>query len=468
MRSKIAIVFLLAVAALLSAYAEVAVKAYEANWGSLDARPVPRWWVDAKFGIFVHWGVYSVPAYAPAGDASFAAAYAEWYHGKVLRGEERFSAYHAKRYANAPYANFAAEFKAENYNPKEWAGLFKKAGARYVVLTAKHHDGYALWPSPQTPYFNSVAMGPGRDLVGEFAAAMKEAGLRRGYYYSHFEYANPLCPSNRLKRTDVKPENMREWSRRINLPQMRDLVERYQADVLWVDGAWDYTSEDLRACEFLAWLYNESSVREKIVVNDRWERNRGVHGGHYTTEYGKKGVEPQTFHPWEECRGLGHSFGYNRFETPEHYMSREKCVLTLVDVVSRGGNLLLNVGPTSDGRIPAIMQDRLLAIGRWLEVNGEAIYGTTLWPLADETLRDRGVYFTQKGNALYLIITRWTRDEIVLSKIKSAVDLKFLGLNCQLKWKQSEDGLRLHLPDVSISELPCEAAWTIRIQMKSE
>ena len=443
---------------------------YEAKWGSLDGRPVPQWWRDAKFGIFVHWGPYAVPAYAPTDGKDVYACYAEWYHGRLIETNEQFCAHHKKHYGDAPYGNFAAEFKAENFNPDAWAELFKKSGARYAVLTSKHHDGYALWPSAVTPYYNSVALGSGRDLAGEFTVAMKKAGLRSGFYYSLLEYANPLYPKKRTGKNCAATLPMKDWARRVNLPQMKELVENYQADIIWPDGEWDWPAEDQCSEEFLAWLYNESSVRDSVVVSDRWGKGcRGQHGGHYTTEYGDgedgtKGHDSDAVHPWEECRGIGKSFGYNRMETTADYMSREKCIETLVDVVSRGGNLLLNVGPTADGRIPAIMEDRLLAIGRWLEVNGEAIYGTTRWAKADPSLRKKGIYFTRKGAVIYLIFTRGPQAEIIVPSIGKVRDVRPLGFSAKVTWRQENDGLVLSVPPAVPTELPGSAAWTLRIE----
>ena len=169
-----------------AACASMAFAEYEAKWESLDSRPVPQWWQDAKFGIFIHWGPYAVPAFGNiTKDGKFAwDCYAEWYQGFMLKGKKPYLEHHEKFYHNAPYGNFAAQFKAEHFDPAEWARLFKQAGAKYVVLTSKHHDGYALWPSPESPYYNAVAMGSGRDLAGEFCKAMREAGLKRGFYFS--------------------------------------------------------------------------------------------------------------------------------------------------------------------------------------------------------------------------------------------------------------------------------------------
>ena len=180
---------------------------YEAKWESLDRRPVPQWWCDAKFGIFVHWGPYAVPAYAPLDKDNVYACYSEWYHGRCIGSSPTaaITNHHAKFYGKAPYGNFAAQFKAEHFDPAAWADLFRRAGAKYAVLTSKHHDGYALWPSPESPYYNAVMLGSGRDLAGEFTRAMKAAGLRSGFYYSLLEYANPKYPGNFIRPKGVEP-----------------------------------------------------------------------------------------------------------------------------------------------------------------------------------------------------------------------------------------------------------------------
>ena len=442
---------------------------YEATWESLDARPVPQWWTDAKFGIFVHWGPYSVPAYAPTGEKSVYECYAEWYHGKLRAGRKSFLEHHASHYGKAPYGNFGAAFTAENFKPAEWAELFRKAGAKYTVLTSKHHDGYALWPSPETPYFNAVALGSGRDLAGEFTSAMKAAGLRSGFYYSLLEYANANYPKARKYGDDTAKTaaEMQAWARNMNLPQMKELAENYKADIIWTDGEWDHPWESHLSTEFLAWLYNESSVRDTVVVNDRWGKGcRGHHGGHYTTEYAMDGGDQaglSAVHPWEECRGIGRSFGYNRFETPEHYMSREKCVETLVAIVSGGGNLLLNVGPTSDGRIPAIMQDRLLAMGAWLKVNGEAIYATRRWADADKDAKKSRLYFTQKGSAIYAITFAWPEKPLVIPKAGDVKSVSLVGSDVRVDWQCANGVLTVNPPALAPGRLPCEYAWTFKV-----
>ena len=465
-RSAIKNIFALAVA-LTAAGARA--ETYEATWESLDARPVPQWWREAKFGIFVHWGPYAVPAFAPTNEGKFSwDCYAEWYQGFLLKGKAPFLKHHAAHYGTAPYGNFAASFTAANFDAEAWADLFRKAGAKYVVLTSKHHDGYALWPSPESPYYNAVAMGSGRDLAGEFCRAMRRAGLKRGFYYSMLEYANPLYPGIRDGRPSPAALSIEEWNRRVNLPQLKELAETYEADIIWPDGEWDYESSRHCSKEFLAWLFNSSKVRDTVVVNDRWGKEcRGRHGGHYTTEYALDGGDTSgdnARHPWEECRGIGNSFGFNRYETVADYMSRERCVETLVHCVSRGGNLLLNVGPTADGRIPAIMQDRLLAMGRWLAVNGEAIYAAERWADAPKDFAVRKIYFTRKADALYMTVFAKDLAQGTIPGLDGVARVGLLGSDCTVAWRESEDGLTVTFPMFAAGAAPVEFAPVFKIE----
>lgn len=243
------------------------------DWASIDKRPVPQWFSDAKFGIFIHWGVYSVPAWAPANaDIGVYAKYAEWYWWRINEKSEAgklFRDYHNQQYgSNFYYQDFAGDFKAEHFDPGQWADIFKKSGAKYVVLTSKHHEGFPLWPSAQSPNWNSMDIGPHRDLCGDLTTAVKSAGMHMGFYYSLYEWYNPLYRSNPEKYVD---DHM--------IPQMKDLVNRYKPDIVWTDGEWDHPSDKWKSTQFLAWLFNESPVKETVCVNDRWgKETRGVHG----------------------------------------------------------------------------------------------------------------------------------------------------------------------------------------------
>ncbi len=218
------------------------------------------------------------------------------------------------------------------------------------------------------------------------------------------------------------------------IPQMKDLVTRYTPDILWTDGEWDKPSRDWKSEEFLAWLYNDSPVKQTVVVNDRWgSETRSKHGGFYTTEYGlvgeKEGIEEENTRPWEECRGIGTSFGYNRTENLDSYSSCEDLIKLLISTVSAGGNLLLDIGPAADGTVPVIMQQRLLEIGKWLGVNGEAIYGTRAFirnkqeeQINPET--NKTIFFTKRGKDLYILCLTWPGNNIVLKGINPGTGTK--------------------------------------------
>ncbi|WP_018629080.1 alpha-L-fucosidase [Niabella aurantiaca] len=348
----------------------VAAQKYAPNWASLNTRKIPAWFRQDKFGIFIHWGLYAVPAYAPVIPNS-GESYAEWYWYRLMEKNKNFIPFHNKNYgAGFRYPQFEPMFRAELFDPTQWAGIFKASGARYVVLTSKHHEGYCLWNSPEADRswghpWNAVTGTPKRDLLGDLTGAVKAAGLKMGYYYSLYEWYNPLWQKDRKRYVT---EHM--------IPQLKDLVNRYKPSLIFSDGEWDLPDTAWHSPELLAWLFNESPVADEVVVNDRWGNNTREKntGATYTTsEYGG-GMDASRV--WEESQGIGHSYGYNRNEKLTDYKTGRELILMLTDIVSRGGNLLLDIGPTADGRIPVIMQQRLTAIGNWLKINGEAIYGT--------------------------------------------------------------------------------------------
>ena len=285
--------------------------------------------------------------------------------------------------------------------------------------------------------------------------AVRSEGLRMGYYYSLYEWFNPLYKSDVTKYVD---EHM--------IPQMKDLVNSYKPDILWTDGEWDHPSEVWKSTEFLAWLYNESPVKNEVVVNDRWgKETRSVHGGIYTTEYDMVHADVMSdvlTHPWEECRGIGGSFGYNRNENLESYSSSEELVHILIDKVARGGNLLLNVGPTADGRIPVIQQQRLKDMGDWLRVNGEAIYGTRIWDSA-ALAKMSNVHYTTKGNDLYVICTKFPEKPFTINGIKSA-RITMLGFNGKVSAKSTGKGFTITPPVVTPANKPCDYAWVFKLE----
>jgi alpha-L-fucosidase len=468
-------------------------QSYGPTWDSVDKRPTPAWFGDAKFGIFIHWGTYSVPAYAPVLPGKL--AYAEWYWNALTNGKSNPKAdelqrgtwaFHQKVYgADFPYQNFAPLFKAELFDPDHWADVFARSGAKYVALTSKHHEGFALWPSKEASAtwgrpWNAVEIGPKRDVLGDLSDAVRRKGLRMGFYYSLYEWYNPLWLYN-------KPRYVREHM----FPQFKDLVTHYKPAIIFSDGEWEMTSADWHSAELLAWLFNESPVKDEVVVDDRWGSDtRHKHGGYWTTEYtaGMSGVD----HPWEESRGMGVSYGYNRAEDLNVYHSARDLVLILVDTVSRGGNLLLDIGPKADGTIPVIMEERLTQMGDWLKNNGEAIYGTKPWkntrqwtageePKVEYNKEYSSAYdvtklierstdgkasieafFTSKGDEVYAILPRWSGHNLVIKSLSAAKSVTLLGSSTPLRAKNSKTGLSIELSDLP-EGLRQQPAWVLKI-----
>lgn len=458
---------------------------YEARWESLDRRPTPEWFLDAKFGIFLHWGVYSVPAWgAPK-------QYSEWYWNRIAdrKPDNPWWQFHRRVYGeDFDYADFAPQFKAELYDAGQWADLFVRAGARYVVPTSKHHDGFALWPSAEASRtwgrpWNAAEIGPKRDLLGELAEATRRRGLKFGFYFSLYEWFNPLWLADRPRYV---AEHM--------MPQFKDVVRRYEPSIVFSDGEWDMESKDWQSESLLAWLFNEAACRHDVVINDRWGKEcRHRHGGYYTTEYAA-GMKDAS-HPWEESRGMAHSYGYSRAERIDDYKTARELILVLVDLVSRGGNLLLDIGPAADGTIPVIMEQRLLEIGDWLRVNGEAIYGTRhagrdcQWSEGRRPGQDFGefmvkydlmsqvgttsrnglavkqAFFTRKPGVLYAITPGWPGETLTLRDLRVPEDaaVTLLGVPGALERTIEGTTLTLRLPRLGPEEAPCRHAFALKI-----
>ncbi len=334
------------------------------TWESLNQRGYPQWFQDAKLGIFIHWGLYSVPAYASK------EGYGEWfYRGLMQKVPERthIMSYYADTTKPVfdQYKELTKFWHAELWNPDDWAQMFKDAGAKYVVLVTKHHDGYCLWDSPFQPEWNSVVSGPRRNIVEELTTAVRDKGLRMGFYYSLPEWSNPR------HIWMVDPDNeIGDYVDNYMVPQFKELVGRYKPDLLFSDGDWNNTAEQLRSQELISWYYN--TVGADAIVNNRW--GNGTKHGFLTPEY-SAGIA-NTEVPWAECRGFGRSFGLNRNEDLDNYMTDKELIQHFVELVAHGGGMTLNVGPYADGTIPLIQQERLRALGKWLKINGEAIYGT--------------------------------------------------------------------------------------------
>ncbi len=459
---------------------------YQPNWESLNTRKIPSWFHQDKFGIFIHWGVYSVPSYAPIMPNS-GYSYSEWYGHRLFEKQKDFMTFHNKNYGSSfAYDQFEPMFKAEMFDPNQWAEVFKKSGARYVVLTSKHHDGYTLWNSAEADRdwnrpWNAVTGTPKRDLLGDLSTSVRDAGLKMGYYYSLYEWFNPLWLYDRKKYVT---EHM--------TPQFKDLVTKYKPSVIFSDGEWDISDTAWQSPALLAWLFNESPVKNEVVVNDRWGNNTREknHGAMYTTsEYGS-GMDASII--WEESQGVGYSYGYNRNEQLKDYKTSHDLILMLGDIVSRGGNLLLDIGPAADGTIPVIMQQRLSDIGDWLAVNGEAIYETEAWrpaqwsngyvppkkgasymsnynvaklviPQKDSAYIE--TFFTKKGNDIYCIIPSY-RNNITIRDVKlpSNAIASVLGANVTCKWKQKGKDVVIDLTGLKPNSISSSGIFVVKLK----
>jgi len=482
MKIKKSIIIKVLFAGIFFFFSQNIIAQYKATWESLDTRSVPQWWKDAKFGIFIHWGVYSVPGYSKKGD------YAEWYENGLRNGDSARIKYQKENYGDRTYNDLVNDFHAELFNPNEWAKLIEKSGAKYVVLTSKHHDGFCLWPSKEADRdwgfpWNAVTAGPHKDLLGELFKAIRKTSVHPGMYYSLYEWYNPLWLTDKTKYVS---EHM--W------PQMKDLINTYKPDVFWTDGDWDAPASTWKSREFLAWLYNQSPVKNSVVTYDRWGSGvRFHHGGVYTPEY-QPDLDFED-HPWEESRGMGASYGYNRNEDSWDYNSAQSLVLQLIDKVSRGGNFLLDIGPDAHGKIPPIMQERLLEIGKWMDVNSEAIYNTVRWknssqwsegnrsfkpgknedPVlkitvdADSGYAVKEIFYTYNPttNSLYAILPKYPSDKKLVLKdvqLPTGTIINFLSTKENLQWQQQGNDVLVTFPDYDANKIKAAYAFVLKIE----
>jgi alpha-L-fucosidase len=404
----------LVAAAACRALSRTSVAQFQPQWQSLEQHAVPQWFNDAKLGIFIHWGLYSVPAWAPpTGELGkidwntwFANnPYAEWYLNSLrITGSPTYRHHIATYGKNFDYYQFTAAFdqQTRNWQPEEWTALFKRTGARYVVLTTKHHDGFRLWPSAVVnPNARGRELNAKRDIAGELSAAVRSAGIKMGLYYSGgLDWTFTDQPIRTRPDLLARVPQSQEYASYADA-HWRELIARYRPSVLWNDISYPKLGQ---TAQIFAEYYN--SVPDG-VINNRFS----VPFADFTTpEYAK--YDKITEKKWESCRGLGFSFGYNQVEGPEQVIAPDKLIALLIDIVSKNGNLLLNVGPRADGSISAIQADRLHKLGDWLSINGEAIFGTRPWSRPSASAPDGSdVRFTRKQDCLYTLFLKCPSDK---------------------------------------------------------
>ncbi len=451
-------------------------------------RSLPAWYDEAKLGIMIHWGVWAVPGWAettldpervadpedpdyflaPGGVERFVRhnPYTEWYENSLALDGTATRQFHRDTYGDDfPYTAFQPRFEeqAGRWRADDWARLFAAARARYVVFVAKHHDGYALWPTsvenPKRPGWNAS-----RDFVGELAEAARARCLRLGLYYSggiDWSFAPPPIETL-LDFLDTAPHGI-EYARYVE-QHYRELIERYRPSLLWND----ITSP--AAADEAALFADYYAAVPDGVVNDRWGSDASVPAADFrTVEYDVRDeISPDK---WEAVRGIGRAFGFNANQSVADYGTPEKYLHLLIDVVSKNGNLLLNVGPMADGTIPAPQVEILQVLGAWLERSGEAIFATRPWMrFGGETDQGIAVRFTQRqdGEVVYAILLGTpSGDAIVLRgfpETPAAVELldRATPGAARLAWHREGDGIRVELPP----ELEPRAAHAIAITLE--
>ena len=484
--------------------------AWDATWESLDSRPLPSWYDKAKFGVFLHWGVFSVPAYG-----------SEWFWQWWYEGDSEYVNFveetETRRFA---YQNYAHRFDATFYDPRHWADVFAKSGAQYVVLTSKHHEGFCNWDSTDiatTWNWNAMDIGPRRDLLGDLSVEIKNATsvqtnqtLKFGVYHSMFEWFN----------RGYRQDQASNWTRQdfVNtktLPELYELVNKYEPELIWSDGSVDADSEYWKSKEFLAWYATESPVADTAVWNDRWGRECMCQHGGFVTCQDRYQPGKLVQRKWENALTVDTtSWGWNRNSSLEQYLSVKQLVDTLIETVAYNGNMLLNIGPRADGILPPVFVDRLYGIGEWLSVNGDAIYGTRPWSVAQHETASHVYYTTKKGavgsytnkekqsandqkhhtdksgdddtqtmnttaNTLFAIMTKWPKGSVLYlaypdTKCLEAVSM--LGVNETLHWgshsgKRDDSyeevlsgGLFVELPLLTPDRIPSQHAWVVALQ----
>ena len=471
---------------------------FQPTLDSVRSHPIPNWFDDAKLGIFVHWGLYSVPAWAPlTGELGKVIAqeggwinwfsnnpYAEWYQNSLAINQGATYEHHVKTYgASFKYEDFAPMFNeaVRHFNAGALADVIKRAGAQYAVLTTKHHEGFLLWPSTQpNPLKPNWQLT--RDVVGELTDAVRARDMRMGLYYSGgLDWTFNTHVIKDISDLFMGVPQTPEYEA-YSTAHFRELIARYKPSVLWNDIGYPAVAN---LPGLFADYYN--TVPEG-VINDRFIQASNVDpqemlaklakgelglptAAHYDFKTPEYTIVPDvTPYKWESCRGLGFSFGINQNDTDANMLSVKELVHSFVDIVSKNGNLLLNIGPRADGSLPDNQYKRLVGLGDWLATNSEAIYGTRPHTAATGTAEGKTISgdqtiplrFTRKGTVLYatLLGTPHVR-EVVLQSVHAAPSssVHLLGYAAPLSWEQRGEHLAVTLP----THIEPSVAHSIRI-----
>lgn len=434
---------------------------FEPTWASLKAHyRVPAWFRNAKFGLFIHWGLYSVPA-----------AQSEWYPRHMYRTPGVVKL-HAERYGAQDkfgYKDFIPMFRAERFDPDAWAALFAASGARYVIPVAEHHDGFAMYDSALTRW-DAADMGPRRDLLGELMTSVRKHGMKFGVSNHRMEHWDFMYPASGLK-TDLfdpayadfygppqpqsagmpsglgeilegskapqSPAFLEEW-----LLRTQEQIDKFQPDILWFDNGINPRALDPVKLRLAAYYYNSAAQWGKAVtLNSKHD----AYLAGTVKDYERQWQAPDAPQPdiFQVDDALGDKWGY---VDGMGHLSAQAVLYRLIENVSRGGNLLLNISPKADGTIPEDQAEVLREVGAWLKVNGEAIYDTRPWRPDHETI----VRYTRRDDVLYAILLAWPEERLNLmalpQNIGRAKSVTLLGTAAAVSFSQNDAGMHVTLP----------------------
>ncbi len=436
---------------------------FAADWKSIEKNyRVPVWFRDGKFGIFIHWGLYSVPAY-----------HNEWYQ-KYMYGNGRIRDWHIKNFGPLDqfgYIKFADQF-ATKFDPTAWAELFQEAGATYVIPTAEHHDWFSLWDSKASKW-NSVALGPKRDLIGELAKAVRKKGLKFGvsnHSIEHYTFINQRPPDGMKSDLDDPAFADFYWVNHSETNLQRflelwilknyELIDQYQPDMLWFDNGINNRLYDPLKLKVAAYYYNRAAEWKKEVSLST-KSQAYLAGSILDFERQSRAPKELTSYVWQPDDPIGPTFGYTTADRGSGDRTKDMSTTgagglidRLVINISRNGNYLLNISPRGDGTIPENQQAVLRAIGAWLKVNGEAIYKTRPWIKSEEGK----THFTRNGNTLYAIALDWPTETLTLTSLGTSVgkvakaELLTATGPQEVKFTQDETALKITPPETRIGE----------------
>jgi alpha-L-fucosidase len=455
---------------------------------SLDRHHAPEWFQDIKFGMFVDWGPWAVGGWAVKRDEKHP-MYPDWYEHR-LDHDINCEKYHDKNWGtDFERDDLLPLFQAKRYQPEKLVDLAQEAGMKYLIPFCKHCSGYCLWSSAYT--FRDSGDMIGKDLMEPLVKRCKEQGLKFGFYYCLQEWEYPIIGRNNellyrhsFDQHGVSADNyspyvpkletwsmgkipVRDYVRDYAIPLATEFIDKFDPDILWFDAEWDAAAEVQGSYDIAAYFYNNAEGRKEVAVNDRYgfahgKSVRGFRGDFYTSEYGLFMPEDRKFgYVWEENRGISQSFGFNWQDTDENVITAKQFIDMFVDVVSRGGNLLLIVNLDAQGALPDIQERRLKEIGKWLNVNGEGIYSTRAYSVP----REGSVCYTRSkdNKTVYAISLDHPGKELTLKSVQPAEgsNIYLLGSNEPLKWS-CKDGITTIVMPASLAE-KSDYAYTFKM-----